>query len=225
MGEDRHRCHHDRRPGAPTAARSSRPLRARSRSASSPAARRSGRGGSSSTSAGTWLAEEPLRGRSFSLNVRLPGGTIDVRVTAVDGRGRRSSRLVEPVFGLPRRLRAARARRRGSIRCSQRSLRTLVQRATAARAASTCRTCGPAAARPGTRAPAFPAASTLKLAIAVTVLRSLERKPESVTQSHGCSGRCSSTPTTTPRTRSRSGSPARRRPARTGSTRRCARSV
>ena len=46
-------------------------------------------------------AEEPLRGRSFSVKVRLTGGPTEIRVTAVDGRGRRSSRTIEQVFGLP----------------------------------------------------------------------------------------------------------------------------
>src|SRR5207342_2193030 len=46
-------------------------------------------------------AEEQLRGRSFSLHVRLTGGLTSIRVTAVDGRNRRSSSVVEPVYGLP----------------------------------------------------------------------------------------------------------------------------
>jgi hypothetical protein len=47
------------------------------------------------------VAEEPLRGRSFSVRVPMRAGLTTVRVTAVDGHERRSSRAVEQVYGLP----------------------------------------------------------------------------------------------------------------------------
>ncbi len=125
-------------------------------------------------------AEEQLRGRSFSVNVRLTGGPIDIRVTAVDGRGRRSSRTVEQVFGLPDGSEPReRAPRLDPV--LQRSLRTIVRRqgGTSGVYVQDLRTGHGASWNAGAR---FPAASTLKLAIAVTVLRSLERKPESFTQ-------------------------------------------
>ncbi|MEO5575852.1 MAG: serine hydrolase [Gaiellaceae bacterium] len=125
-------------------------------------------------------AEEQLRGRSFSLNVRLTGGPTRIRVTAVDGRNRRSSRLVEPVFGLPRES-GPRERTPRLDAVLDRSIRTLARRhgGTSGIYVQDLRTGRGAALNAGAR---FPAASTLKLAIAVTVLRSLERKPEPFTQ-------------------------------------------
>ena len=125
-------------------------------------------------------AQEPLRGRSFSVNVRLTGGPTAIRVTAVDGRGRRSSRTVEPVFGLPTDSEPReRAPRLDPV--LQQSMRILVRRhgGTSGVYVQDLRTGRGASWNAGAR---FPAASTLKLAIAVTVLRSLERKPESFTQ-------------------------------------------
>jgi beta-lactamase class A len=125
-------------------------------------------------------AEEPVRSRSFSVRVRLTGGPTSIRVTAVDGRNRRSSRVVEQVYGLPpdsgprgraprldpvlgRTIRSLAARHRGTSGIYVQDLRTGLG----------------AAWNAGAR---FPAGSTLKLAIAVTVLRELERKPEPITQ-------------------------------------------
>lgn len=125
-------------------------------------------------------AEAPLRGRSFSVNVRLNGGPTQIRVTAVDGRNRRSSRLVEPVYGLPSSssplVRAARL-----DAALGRSIRTLARRhgGTSGIYVEELRTGRGAAWNAGAR---FPAGSTLKLAIAVTVLRSLERTPEPYTR-------------------------------------------
>lgn len=125
-------------------------------------------------------AEKPLRGRSFSIHVRLTGGPTRIRVTAVDGRNRRSSRVVEPVFGLPDdsdpRLPAPRL-----DAALDRSLRALVRNhgGTSGIYVQDLRTGRGAAWNAKAR---FPAGSTLKLAIAVTVLRSLERKPEPYTQ-------------------------------------------
>jgi beta-lactamase class A len=125
-------------------------------------------------------AEEPLRGRSFSLNVRLNGGPTRIRVTAVDGRNRRSSRVIEPVYGLP----PDSAPRERAPRLDPElagSIRRLVRRhgGTSGIYVQDLRTGRGAAWNAKAR---FPAGSTLKLAIAVTVLRSLEHKPESFTQ-------------------------------------------
>ena len=48
------------------------------------------------------LADEPLRGRRFSLRVDLPPRDVVVRVTAVARSGARRTSSVGPVFGLPR---------------------------------------------------------------------------------------------------------------------------
>ncbi len=125
-------------------------------------------------------ADVPLRGRSFSLHVRVTGGATTIRITAVDGRNRRSSRLVDPVYGLPSdsepRERAPRL-----DPALGRTIRSLAARhgGTSGIYVQDLRTGRGAAWNAGAR---FPAGSTLKLAIAVTVLRTLERKPEPITQ-------------------------------------------
>ena len=125
-------------------------------------------------------ADEPLRGRSFSLNVRLPGGETRIRVTAVDSRNRRSSRVVEPVFGLPPDA-APRQRAPRLDGVLDRSIRLLAGRhgGTSGIYVQDLRTGRGAAWNAAAR---FPAGSTLKLAIAVTVLRALDGKPEPGTQ-------------------------------------------
>ncbi len=125
-------------------------------------------------------AEEPLQGRSFSLHVRLTGGPTTIKVTAVDGRNRRSSRVVESVYGLPPKSDPReRAPRLDPV--LGRTVRSLAARhgGTSGIYVQDLRTGRGAAWNAGAR---FPAASTLKLAIAVTVLRTLDRKPESFTQ-------------------------------------------
>jgi beta-lactamase class A len=126
------------------------------------------------------VAQEPLQGRSFSLNVPMQTGVVEVRVTAVDGLGRRSTSIVEPVLALP-------LRSDPHVRASRldpalaRTVRGLVQRhgGTAGVYVQDLRTGRGAAWNARAR---FPAASTLKLAIAVTVMRSLEGKPAERTQ-------------------------------------------
>ena len=76
-------------------------------------------------------------------------------MTAVDGRNRRSTGIVESVYALPLTCRATRDARRASIhRSPARFARSC--KATAARRASTSRTCAPGAAPPGTRGRASP---------------------------------------------------------------------
>src|SRR5215203_3143678 len=120
-------------------------------------------------------ADRPLRGRRFSLRVDLLFGDARVSVTAVDGRGRRSTTRVSPVYGLPR---SAEPRGRGAtedpvLAASVRSL-TRGFRGTSAVFVQDLRTGRGGAWNARAR---FPAASTLKLAIAVAVLRSLPDKP------------------------------------------------
>ncbi|MDQ3065577.1 MAG: class A beta-lactamase-related serine hydrolase, partial [Actinomycetota bacterium] len=129
------------------------------------------------------VAEEPLRGRSFSLDVPMRVGVVTVSVTAVDGRNRRSTRHVEPVFALPHE-----ARPRGRSPTLDRPLTARIRRlvdshgGTAGVYVEDLRTGQGAAWNARAR---FPAGSTLKLAIAVTVLRSLDGKPAERTRLAG----------------------------------------
>jgi hypothetical protein len=117
---------------------------------------------------GRELASRPLRGRRFSLRVELPAGDLSLRVTTVARGGRRSSRVVRDVFGLPAaaRPRIVRAQRdplldrrlRAATRGFSGTPGYYVQSLTTGRGAA-----WNAKAR-------FPAASTLKLAIAVAAL-------------------------------------------------------
>ena len=126
------------------------------------------------------LADRPLRGTSFSLRLQLPPTTFALRVTAVDGIGRRSSSVVTHVRGLPHGSEPRQALSRLDPVLA-RSVRSLTRRAggTSAVYVQDLRTGRGAAWNAGAR---FPAASTLKLAIALTILRSVDRKPESGTR-------------------------------------------
>lgn len=117
---------------------------------------------------GRALASKSLRGRRFTLRVDLPAGDVTVRVTNQDASGRGTARVVRNVYGLPAAARPRVVRDREDRRLAQR-LRGLtraysgtgafyVQSLTSGRGAA-----WNARAR-------FPAASTLKLAIAGAVL-------------------------------------------------------
>ena len=121
------------------------------------------------------LADRPLRGTTFSLRVPMPATAFPLRVTAVDRRGRRSSSVVAPVYGLP----SGSEPRQAAPRLDPvlaRTVRALTGGAggTSAVYVQDLRTGRGAAWNARAR---FPAASTLKLAIAVTVMRSLAGKP------------------------------------------------
>jgi beta-lactamase class A len=117
---------------------------------------------------GRKLASKPLHGRRFALRVRLPLGDVTVRVTTVTRNGRRSTARVDDVFGLPTaarprvvnaRLDPALARKlTPGVRAYPGTAAYYVQSLTGGSGAA-----WNAKAR-------FPAASTLKLAIAATVL-------------------------------------------------------
>ena len=117
---------------------------------------------------GRALVSKPLRGRRFSLRVALPLGELELRVTTVAASGRRSSRVVTNVYGLPAaaRPRVVRPRQdpvlarqlRKLVRSYSGTAGFYVQSLTDGRGAA-----WNAKAR-------FPAASTLKLAIATAVL-------------------------------------------------------
>jgi Beta-lactamase enzyme family len=113
-------------------------------------------------------AVKSLRGRRFTIHVSLPVGDAVVRVTTVDQDGRRATAVVRNVYGLPATARPrvvparndpALARQlRKSLNAYGRTAAFYVQSLTSGAGAA-----WNAAAR-------FPAASTLKLAIAVAVL-------------------------------------------------------
>jgi beta-lactamase class A len=119
---------------------------------------------------GRVLASKPLDRRRFLLRVELPVGNVSVRVTSVTADGRRSSRVVRDVYGLP----SAAAPRAVAARTDAplaRDLTRLVRAygGTAAVYVASLTTGRGAAWNAAAR---FPAASTLKLAIAATVLAS-----------------------------------------------------
>jgi beta-lactamase class A len=117
---------------------------------------------------GRRLSSKPLRGKRFSLRVSLPSGDISVRVTTVARDGRRSSRVVEEVFGLP-------AGSRPRIVSSRqdpvlaRKLRRVARDYSGTAGVYVQSLTGGAGAAWNAKAQ-FPAASTLKLAIAAAVL-------------------------------------------------------
>ena len=121
------------------------------------------------------LADLPLRGTRFALRVELPRREVAVRVTAVDGAGRRSSTLVPQVAGLPATAspRATAPRRHAALARSVRSLTRAFPGTSAVYVEDLASGFG-AAWNARAR---FPAASTLKLAIAVAVLRAEPAKP------------------------------------------------
>jgi beta-lactamase class A len=121
------------------------------------------------------VAQLPLRRRSFSVNVPLRPGLTRVRVTAVDGRNRRATATVDQVYALPP---GSKPRERAPRLdpTFQRTVRGLVRQhgGTAGVYVQDLRSGRGAAWNALAR---FPAASTLKLAIAVSVLRRLDGKP------------------------------------------------
>lgn len=121
------------------------------------------------------LVSKPLRGRRFSLRVALPLGDVFVRVTTVAADGARSSRVVRGVYGLP-----VAARPRAVIGQNDlalaRDLRRLARAYPGTASFYVRSLTGGAGAAWNARA-RFPAASTLKLAIAAAVLAEHEGVP------------------------------------------------
>lgn len=134
---------------------------------------------------GRLVATKPVARRRFAIVVPLPAHDVTLRISAVDASGRHASTLVGPVFGLPsavapyvgpipplrgyedaalaRRVRAMARGFPGSCAFFVQDLRTGAGTAWNARAR-------------------FPAASTLKLAIAVELMRELRGSPASGTR-------------------------------------------
>ena len=116
-----------------------------------------------------------LRGRSFSLGVALPPREVRVRVETVDSDGRRAGRSVLHVLGLPPAARPV-VRPLRLDRPLERDVRRLVDGYRGDSAVYVENLATGAGAAWNARA-TFPAASTLKLAIAVTILSRLDGPP------------------------------------------------
>ncbi len=128
------------------------------------------------TVGGRVLADKPVGGRRFDLKVDLPQRDVAVRVTAVGG-DRRATTVIAPVFGLPRA-----AEPRGPPRRARRDLKlTGSVRGLAGgypgAAGAYVRNLGTGREAGADARVQFPAASTLKVAIAIEVLRTLPGKP------------------------------------------------
>jgi beta-lactamase class A len=117
---------------------------------------------------GRRLASKPFRGRRLSLRVSLPSGELSVRVTTVARDGRRSSRVVEEVFGLPAgsRPRVVSSRQDPVL---ARKLRAVTRDYPGTAGVYVQSLTGGTGGAWNAKAQ-FPAASTLKLAIAAAVL-------------------------------------------------------
>jgi beta-lactamase class A len=132
---------------------------------------------------GRRLASQPLRGRRFSLRVSLPSRDVTLRVTTVARDGRRSSSAVAEVFGLP-------AGSRPRIVSSRqdpvlaRKLRVLTREYAGTAGVYVQSLTGGAGAAWNAKAQ-FPAASTLKLAIATAVLAKHSGVPSPGSSVHG----------------------------------------
>ena len=124
---------------------------------------------------GKVVGDFALRGRSFSLGVPLPPREVRVRVETVDGHGQRAGRTVLHVLGLPPAARPV-ARPLRLDRGLERDIRQLVDGYPGSGAVYVEDLATGAGAAWNARA-TFPAASTLKLAIAVTVLSRLDGPP------------------------------------------------
>lgn len=124
---------------------------------------------------GKVVGDFALRGRSFSLGVPLPPREVRVRVETVDGGGHRAGRTVLHVLGLPPAARPV-ARPLRLDRGLERDIRHLVDGYPGSGAVYVEDLATGAGAAWNARA-TFPAASTLKLAIAVTVLSRLDGPP------------------------------------------------
>jgi beta-lactamase class A len=121
------------------------------------------------------LADMPLRGHHFQLRISLPAAETTVQVVTVDRSGRRSRATVSHVLGAPR---AATPVGRAAYddAALQRTVRQLAARFGSTSGIFVQNLATGAGAAWNARA-AFPAASSLKLAIAVTALARTEGTP------------------------------------------------
>ena len=120
------------------------------------------------------VADRPLGQRRFQLRIILPSGESTVQVVTVSGSGRRSSATVSHVIGASGALPLPHAPRNDPLLA--REIRTLAQSFPGTSAVYVENLTTGAGASWNARA-TFPAASTLKLAIAVTALARTEGTP------------------------------------------------
>lgn len=117
---------------------------------------------------GRALLTKEVRGRRLSLRVNLPTGDLALRVTTVHDDGRRSSRTVHNVFGLPSAARPRVVRAMNDAVLAREFRRLAMRYRGTAGVYVQSLTSGVGAA--WNAKARFPAASTLKVAIAATVL-------------------------------------------------------
>lgn len=124
---------------------------------------------------GVYKGHAHLAGRRFWKTLDLPGRDVSVRAIAIDGAGNRARTTISPVYGLPRAARPH-AVKSSLDRGLQRRVRALVDAfpGTTAVYVQDLRSGKGAAWNARAR---FTAASTLKLGIAIEVLRVLRGKP------------------------------------------------
>jgi beta-lactamase family protein len=122
-------------------------------------------------------ATRSVGGRSFDFKLQLPRRQLRLTVTAVDGQGRRAATTLDPVYGLPRASapRAPPHRFVGDPRLGA-TLRGLA-RGFGGTCAIYVQDLGSGAGATWNMRTPFPAASTLKVGIAIEVLRVLKGKP------------------------------------------------
>ena len=124
---------------------------------------------------GAVVRDLPLAGRRFTVDVPLPAREVKVRVETVGANGRRAGSTIAHVFGLPRAARPRVRIPRLDVRL-QADVRRLAARFPGTSAAYVENLATGAAAAWNARA-TYPAASTLKLAIAVTALARTDGPP------------------------------------------------
>jgi hypothetical protein len=150
---------------------SSRPARERCRSAGSSDESAPGRR-SIIISIDGRVGRRDLGGKTFNFALQLPARDVRLTIRAVDGQGRGRSTTVGPVFGLPRRAEPRGPPRRNSedVRL-RRTIRSL-GRAFPGSCGIYVQDLGSGAGAAWNAGAEFPAASTVKVAIAIEVLRS-----------------------------------------------------
>ena len=124
---------------------------------------------------GKEAGEQEVEGARYDLAVSLPPRNVRVRIVAEDGFGNRAETAVGPVFGLPREAAPSTARSYEDPVLA-REVRALVEAfpGTSGIYVENLRTGAGAAWNARAR---FPAASTLKIGIAIEVLRRLDARP------------------------------------------------
>jgi beta-lactamase class A len=132
---------------------------------------------------GRALASKQIRQRWFSLAVPLPTGDVRVRVTAAAADGRKSSTVVREVFGLPQAANPRVVRGRNDALLA-RKVRFLARHFSGTSGVYVQSLTGGSGAAWNAKA-RFPAASTLKLAIAAAVLAQHRGVPAPGSYVHG----------------------------------------